>query len=139
MVDRQGCSESVRYDIHMYNDYCIANHRSTVHQVRVRIYRDHSTNILLDGDERGHVKYHRNLKKVGDEIYYIYINRKKKEKPRESTEPENSNQKLITKDPAPKRDVSRTTTRTKTKYRLDVAGNSIIVVEEIVIVTWDMK
>jgi hypothetical protein len=71
--------------------------------------------------------------KVGDKIYYKYIfnkfNPKNKEKSRESTESENSNQKLITKYPAPKarkRDVAKTTT--KTKYRFEVAANSIIVV-----------
>jgi hypothetical protein len=73
---------------------------------------------------------------------YIFnkFNPKNQENPRESMEPENSNQKLITKYPAPnarKRDVAKTAT--KTKYRLEVAANSIIVMEEIVIVTWDMR
>jgi hypothetical protein len=51
--------------------------------------------------------------------------------------PENSNQKLITKYPAPKAqktDVAKTTIQTK--YRLEVAVNSII---QIMIVTWDMR
>ena len=61
---------------------------------------------------------------------------KNKEKPRESLEPlENSIQKSITKYPstkARKRDVAKTTNQ---KNRLEVAGYSIVVMEDIVIVT----
>ena len=72
---------------------------------------------------------------VGDEIY-TYILSQEQGKPRESMEPlENSIQKSIAKHPASKsrkRDVAKTTNR---KNRLEVAGYSIVVMEDIVIMT----
>jgi len=56
-------------------------------------------------------------------------------------EPENSNQKLVTKYPAVKEpNEGCNKNNKKSNNRLEVEGNSIIVMEEmIVIVTWDMN
>ena len=68
--------------------------------------------------------------------YILTFNPKNKEKPRESMEPlENSIQELVAKSypasKARKRDATKTTNQ---KNRLELAGYSIVVIEDIVIV-----
>ena len=51
----------------MNNDYCIANHRSTVHQVRGNLSRSKYIFDYWMETTRVYVNYHG--KKVGDEIH----------------------------------------------------------------------
>jgi hypothetical protein len=39
-------------DIHMYSDYCIANHRSTVHRVRESGIKSIEMKVQMDGENK---------------------------------------------------------------------------------------
>ena len=126
-------------DIHIYIMtlvLLIANRRSTVHQVRESgIYRDQGTYITIGWRRRREGMSNITGRKWETRCILIF-NPKNKEKPRESMEPlEKSIHKSIAKYPASKsrkRDVAKTTNQ---KNRLEVAGYSIVVMEDIVIAT----
>ena len=89
--------------------YEFVNHRSTVHQVREsEIYRE----LTIGWRTREGMS---NTTGRKWEMRYIFNSKNNlKEKPRESMEPENKNKNIQHQRP-------------KTKHRLEVAGNSIIV------------
>ena len=104
--------------------YSIANHGSTVHRQECMIMIKVQSNCWMKMT-RGHVKYRR--KKVGEDIYIQQIQShwQEQRKPVKIMEPENSNQKLIIKYPAPKaRKRLGDVTKTIKKSRLEVAGKS---------------
>ena len=70
------------------------------------------------------------LEESGDVILYVHINSVPKKQTRKDMEPESSNQKLIKKYIATKGSKGRCSKNNTKKIRLEVAGNSIIVAEE---------
>ena len=114
----------------------IANRRFTVHQVQESgIYRDQGIYLTI-GWRRRRESMSNIIGRKWETRCILTFNPKNKEKPRESMEPlENSIQKSIAKYPASKsrkRDVAKTTNQ---KNILEVAGCSIVVMEDIVIAT----
>ena len=67
---------------------------------------------------------------MGDVILYVHINSVPKKQTLKDMEPESSNQKLITKYTVTKGSKERCGRNNTKKIRLEVAGNSLIVAEE---------